>query len=90
MSTEAPAPVVLKTIEGNVGIVTLNRPQALNALSRQLTSELSDAVAEFDSNADVRCIIITGNEKAFSAGADIKEMGGRSASEIQGRFTTST
>lgn len=90
MSTETTAPVVLKTTEGHVGLIMLSRPNALNALSRQLTSELSQAFAEMEGNPDIRCIIITGSEKVFSAGADIKEFGNRSgSSDISTRFTTS-
>jgi enoyl-CoA hydratase len=67
---------ILVRTEGHVGIVTLNRPQALNALSSALMDELSDAVSTFEADAQIRCIIITGSEKAFAAGADITEMAG--------------
>ena len=59
---------------GRVGIVQLNRPHALNALNLSLKNELLDAVEAFDCDADVGCILITGSDKAFAAGADIKEM----------------
>jgi enoyl-CoA hydratase/carnithine racemase len=59
---------------GRVGIVRLNRPQALNALNATLRNELLGAVEAFDADADVGCILITGSDKAFAAGADIKEM----------------
>jgi enoyl-CoA hydratase len=59
---------------GGVGIVQLNRPHALNALNLTLKNELLDAVEAFDRDADVGCILITGSDKAFAAGADIKEM----------------
>jgi enoyl-CoA hydratase len=59
---------------GRVGIVQLNRPHALNALNLSLKNELLDAVETFDCDADVGCILITGSDKAFAAGADIKEM----------------
>src|SRR5579859_5019938 len=63
----------------NVGIVTLNRPQALNALNFELVSELADALTEFDRDSAIRCMVITGaGEKAFAAGADIKEMSDKS------------
>ncbi len=65
---------ILTHIEGRVGVAQLNRPAALNALNRELMSELMDAVENFALDANVGCIIITGNEKAFAAGADIKEM----------------
>ncbi|MEY4880048.1 MAG: hypothetical protein RJB62_1517 [Pseudomonadota bacterium] len=60
--------------EGPVGVITLNRPQALNALNSQLMDELTEAIDAFEADAAVRCMIITGSEKAFAAGADIKEM----------------
>lgn len=58
-----------------VGIITLNRPQALNALNRQLMLEVVDAATTFDSDPGVGCIIITGSDRAFAAGADIRECG---------------
>ena len=63
--------------EGTVGVVTLNRPQALNALSYGLVKDLSLAMQAFDQDAEVRVIIVTGGEKVFAAGADIKEMAER-------------
>ena len=57
-----------------VGLVTLNRPDALNALNSGLIGELNQALADFDNNDAIGCIVITGSEKAFAAGADIKEM----------------
>jgi enoyl-CoA hydratase len=57
-----------------VGIITLNRPKALNALNRQLMLEVVEAATAFDADPDVGCIIITGSSRAFAAGADIKEM----------------
>ena len=63
---------------GRVGIVRLNRPQALNALNATLRSELLGAVEALDADADVGCILITGSDKAFAAGADIKEMADKS------------
>jgi enoyl-CoA hydratase len=59
---------------GKVGIVTLNRPKALNALCAALIDELGDALDGFEADAEVGCIVLTGSEKAFAAGADIKEM----------------
>jgi enoyl-CoA hydratase len=67
---------------GRVGIVRLNRPQALNALNATLRNELLGAVEAFDANADVGCILLTGSEKAFAAGADIKEMADQSYIDI--------
>jgi enoyl-CoA hydratase len=63
--------------DGAVGVVTLNRPQALNALSYGLVKDLSLAMQALDQDAEVRVIIITGGEKVFAAGADIKEMAER-------------
>ena len=66
--------MVLVTREGRVGVVTLNRPQALNALNSQLIDEIAHALAAFDADPEIGCMILTGSEKAFAAGADIKEM----------------
>ncbi|NGM82438.1 enoyl-CoA hydratase [Paenibacillus sp. 7124] len=65
---------ILVNVEAGVGCVQFNRPEALNALSRQLMTELVAALREFTADSEVRCILITGNDKAFAAGADIKEM----------------
>jgi enoyl-CoA hydratase len=65
---------IIVEIQGRVGIVRLNRPQALNALNRALLLELTQAVEAFDTDANIGCILLTGSEKAFAAGADIKEM----------------
>ncbi len=65
---------ILTEIRGNVGIVRLNRPQALNALSPELIRELGDALAAFEADDNVKAMVLTGNEKAFAAGADIKAM----------------
>lgn len=60
-----------------VGIITLNRPEALNALSDALMVELGQAISEFDDDDAIGCLVVTGNEKAFAAGADIKELQGQ-------------
>lgn len=65
---------IIVDVEDHVGTITLNRPKALNALNTALLAELAQAVTEMDANEKVRCIIITGSEKAFAAGADISEM----------------
>ncbi len=65
---------ILTRTEGRVGIVQFNRPKALNALNSQLMAELMDALEAFDQYDTIGCMIITGNERAFAAGADIKEM----------------
>jgi len=59
---------------GKVGLITLNRPKALNALSPDLMRELGEALTDFEANDDIGVIVVTGNEKAFAAGADIKVM----------------
>ena len=69
---------ILVTTEGPVAVVTLNRPNAMNALNSQLMDELSAAIDGFEANDKIRCIVITGSEKAFAAGADIVEMAGKS------------
>ncbi|GHC51957.1 enoyl-CoA hydratase [Neogemmobacter tilapiae] len=61
-------------VEDYVATIRLNRPDALNALNARLMSELAQAVTEADRNDTVRCIVLTGSEKAFAAGADVKEM----------------
>jgi enoyl-CoA hydratase len=66
----------------HVALVRLNRPKELNALNLQLMGELRDALKELDANDEVRVIIITGNEKAFAAGADIKQMSDKTAIEM--------
>ncbi len=65
---------IIVEVEDYVATIRLNRPDALNALNSQLMAELADAVKSADGNERVRCIILTGSEKAFAAGADIKEM----------------
>ena len=68
--------------EGMIGVITLNRPQALNALSSKLVTELISALGEFEKDEEVRCLVMTGSEKAFSAGADIKEMAAMTAVQM--------
>ena len=58
----------------SVGLITLNRPKALNALNQQVIEELNRALAQFDGDGEIGAVILTGSEKAFAAGADIKEM----------------
>ena len=66
----------------HVALIRLNRPKELNALCLDLMNELVDALAALDKDEDCRCIVITGNERAFAAGADIKEMAGRNAIDM--------
>ena len=67
---------------GRVGLIRLNRPQALNALNRALMRELGQALAEFEADKNIGCIVITGSEKAFAAGADIKEMAEKEFTDV--------
>jgi len=69
-------------IEDYIALIRLNRPDALNALNAQLLRELADALAAADANEKVRCIVLTGSEKAFAAGADIKEMSEKSFVDV--------
>jgi enoyl-CoA hydratase len=68
---------ILAEARGRVGLLTLNRPQALNALNAALAGELTQALAAFDRDAGIAAMVISGSEKAFAAGADIKEMAQR-------------
>ncbi len=76
MTTNATAEyaTILSETRGRVGWITLNRPEALNALNSTLVRELIDAALAFDESPEIGCIVITGSERAFAAGADIKEM----------------
>ena len=65
---------IIVATKGRVGLVTLNRPKALNALNQQLIAELNEALGGFESDAAIGCMVIAGSEKAFAAGADVKEM----------------
>ena len=69
-------------VQGRVGLITLHRPQALNALSVQLTGELAHAIRAFDDDPAIGCLVLTGSEKAFAAGADIKEMMHKSFADV--------
>ena len=66
--------LILVRTEGRVGVITLNRPKALNALNGQLMDELGAALKAFDADPEIGCMVITGSEKAFAAGADIGAM----------------
>ena len=65
---------IIVEIRGKVGVITLNRPKILNALSFGVFGEIASAVDDLEANDSIGCIVLTGNEKAFAAGADIKEM----------------
>jgi enoyl-CoA hydratase len=84
MSTTDPYQTIIVERQDRVGIVTLNRPQALNALNGQVMNELTTAAKELDADPGIGAIIITGNDKAFAAGADIKEMAGLSFADAFG------
>ncbi|WP_299600872.1 enoyl-CoA hydratase [uncultured Tateyamaria sp.] len=73
---------IIVEVEDHIAKVTLNRPDALNALNDQLLSELADAMGGCQTNDKVRCIVITGSEKAFAAGADIAMMKDKSYTEV--------
>jgi len=68
------AELILVRTEGRVGVITLNRPKALNALNGQLMDELGAALKAFDADPEIGCMVVTGSEKAFAAGADIGAM----------------
>jgi enoyl-CoA hydratase len=73
---------ILVETKGKVGIIRLNRPQALNALNAALKGELTAAIDAFEADANIGCMIVTGSEKAFAAGADIKEMADKSFADV--------
>ena len=73
---------IIVEIADHICVIKLNRPTALNALNSQLIAELGDAVIQAEANQKVRCMIITGSEKAFAAGADITEMAEKSFVEV--------
>ncbi len=83
---------IIVDVDDHVALITLNRPEALNALNAQLLGELGQALAAADSDKNVRAIIITGSDKAFAAGADIKEMSEKSFVDMfmQDYFTAET
>jgi enoyl-CoA hydratase len=73
--------IIVET-RGKVGVITLNRPQALNALSPELMRELASALDAFEADSNIGCMVITGSEKAFAAGADIKAMKDKSYMDV--------
>jgi enoyl-CoA hydratase len=75
---------ILVELHGPVTVIRLNRPQALNALNSQVLADLIDAFAAYDADPSQRCLVLTGSEKAFAAGADIKEMQPKGFAEMYG------
>jgi enoyl-CoA hydratase len=73
---------ILIETKGKVGIITLNRPKALNALNSALITELNSALAAYEADTDIGAVILTGSEKAFAAGADIREMKDKTFDEV--------
>jgi len=73
---------IIASVDGKVGVITLSRPKALNALNSDLLRELCEALEAWDADDAVHCIVVTGSERAFAAGADIKEMQPRSYMEM--------
>lgn len=73
---------IIVEVEDHVALIKLNRPDAMNALNSELLGELCTALEDADRNDKVRCIVITGSEKAFAAGADIKEMSEKTFVEV--------
>ena len=73
--------IIVET-QGNVGIITLDRPKALNALCTALIQEMGSALNDMESNDEIGAVVITGSEKAFAAGADIKEMADKSYIDV--------
>ena len=81
--------ITVRTEADKVGIITLNRPKQLNALNDQLMTELGNALQAFDADAGIHCMVITGSEKAFAAGADIGAMASYSFADVyKGDFIT--
>ncbi len=77
-----PYEMILAETRGHVGIITLNRPQAMNALNNRLMNEVMDALESFDRDDNIGAMVVTGNEKAFAAGADIKEMADKTVQQM--------
>jgi enoyl-CoA hydratase len=77
-----PYEMILTETRGRIGLIRLNRPQVMNALNNQIMREAMDALDSFDKNDSIGAMVITGNEKAFAAGADIKEMTNKSIEQM--------
>jgi enoyl-CoA hydratase len=81
--------ILVETPVDKVGLIRLNRPKALNALNSQLMIELHTALKDFENDDDIHCMVLTGNERAFAAGADIKEMADQSYVDMMMRQNVS-
>lgn len=77
-----PFEFILTEVEGPIGIVRINRPDVLNALNPRTIQEIGEALAKFDRDDSIRCLVLTGNDRAFAAGADIGQMAEAGAIEI--------
>lgn len=84
MDTERGPEVLLESIDARVGILTLNRPESLNALNVELMRKLADAIARMSENDEVRCIVLTGNGRGFCAGGDTREINRASQHRAEG------
>ncbi len=73
---------IIVEIKGRVGVITLNRPKALNALNAKLIAELNQALDRYEADDDVGAIVITGSNRAFAAGADVKEMQAKTFADV--------
>lgn len=80
-----PYELIQTETRGRVGLITIHRPQAMNALNNQLMREMMDALEAFDGDDGIGAMVIAGSEKAFAAGADIKEMADRSIEQMMDR-----
>lgn len=82
---------ILTATDGPVGIITLNRPQALNALNSGITAEISAAAAAFDADEAIAAVVVTGSARAFAAGADIREIRDKTFADVYAeQFVTAT
>jgi enoyl-CoA hydratase len=77
-----PFEFILTEVDGPIGVVTINRPSVLNALNNRAVEEIGDALSAFDRDEAIRCLILTGNDRAFAAGADIGQMAEAGAVDI--------
>ena len=83
--SENPVPDLIETIENGIAILTLNRPERLNALSMDIRAGLLEALERLGHDSSVGCIVLTGSGRAFCAGGDVKSMGERSAAGFEPR-----